>query len=394
MRAAVFRFLNELYLDPGSGTGLYFLPLYVVCSCALFWAHRRRHPTEGPWLKSLANYVFPWRVYAHPSARLDFKMLLLNAVVAASAALVGFTSGFRFTAFLGSLHRSAHDVTLGMLAHPSNFPGLFQWRGFWLSLGFTLALAVFKDFARVLVHYPMHKIPALWEIHKVHHNAEVLTPFTVYRLHPLESGLSSLSGGLCHGVCVALFIYLFGPDKISLVTILGFNAVRLITNAFGVFEHDTKWFSLGRVGFIFASPANHLVHHSAEMRHRDKNFANHFAFIDLMLGTLYIPQREEHFRIGVDRHDGQPLVIRSLWRHFYLNPVVDLVHRLLRMPIDTPTPQVAPAAAACNCWCGPQCKALADPASAAAQPAPAWTRLGDLWDGPPRKLAWARRART
>src|ERR1039458_8498353 len=31
-----------------------------------------------------------------------------------------------------------------------------------------------------------HAIPALWEFHKVHHSAEVLTPLTEMRTHPVE----------------------------------------------------------------------------------------------------------------------------------------------------------------------------------------------------------------
>ena len=34
-------------------------------------------------------------------------------------------------------------------------------------------------------HWLSHKVPLLWEFHKVHHNAEVLTPLTNFRLHPV-----------------------------------------------------------------------------------------------------------------------------------------------------------------------------------------------------------------
>src|SRR5262249_43700536 len=148
-----------------------------------------------------------------------------------------------------------------------------------------------------IVHYSMHKIPALWEIHKYHHNAEVLTPFTAYRLHPIELVLSSLISGVALGVCTSLFFAIFGPQALSLVSVFGLSVVSIGTRLMGVFEHGNKWFSLGRLGFLFANPANHLIHHSMEPRHLDKNFANHFAIIDLILGTLYIPKEEEHFPI-------------------------------------------------------------------------------------------------
>jgi sterol desaturase/sphingolipid hydroxylase (fatty acid hydroxylase superfamily) len=34
-------------------------------------------------------------------------------------------------------------------------------------------------------HYLSHRIPFLWEFHKVHHSATVLTPLTNFRVHPV-----------------------------------------------------------------------------------------------------------------------------------------------------------------------------------------------------------------
>ena len=36
-------------------------------------------------------------------------------------------------------------------------------------------------------HYLSHRIPFMWEFHKVHHTAEVLTPVTIFRVHPLDT---------------------------------------------------------------------------------------------------------------------------------------------------------------------------------------------------------------
>ena len=38
----------------------------------------------------------------------------------------------------------------------------------------------------------MHKIPILWEFHKIHHSATSLNPITQYRLHPLELLINTL----------------------------------------------------------------------------------------------------------------------------------------------------------------------------------------------------------
>ena len=54
---------------------------------------------------------------------------------------------------------------------------------------FSVAMFVADDFTKYLMHRWMHRWPALWSIHKVHHSAETLTPITVYRVHPLEGVL-------------------------------------------------------------------------------------------------------------------------------------------------------------------------------------------------------------
>lgn len=50
----------------------------------------------------------------------------------------------------------------------------------------TLALYLTYEFAYWLDHYFKHTIGFLWEAHKTHHSAEVLTPITQYRVHPLD----------------------------------------------------------------------------------------------------------------------------------------------------------------------------------------------------------------
>ncbi|MGZ3305953.1 MAG: sterol desaturase family protein, partial [Asticcacaulis sp.] len=42
----------------------------------------------------------------------------------------------------------------------------------------TVALFLAYDFAYWLDHYIKHKVPFLWEFHRVHHTAEVLSPLT------------------------------------------------------------------------------------------------------------------------------------------------------------------------------------------------------------------------
>ena len=45
----------------------------------------------------------------------------------------------------------------------------------------------------------MHRIPFLWRFHQIHHSAEVLTPLTFHRIHPVESLLYDVRGALVTG---------------------------------------------------------------------------------------------------------------------------------------------------------------------------------------------------
>src|SRR6516165_2401889 len=123
------------------------------------------------------------------------------------------------------------------------------------------------------------------EFHKVHHSAEVLTPLTAGRVHPLDDAISFLLAGV------------MGASHFSLCrSLLGSNAVM-----FGVFQlnvlvvifyfagfhlrHSHVWLPYkGIWGKLFVSPAHHQVHHSVAQRHWDKSLGFVFAMWDSLFG--------------------------------------------------------------------------------------------------------------
>ena len=74
----------------------------------------------------------------------------------------------------------------------------------------TLALFLAYEFGYWLDHYLKHRVPALWELHKVHHSANVLTPLTVFRLHPLDALIFSNILALATGITNGAVNYAFG----------------------------------------------------------------------------------------------------------------------------------------------------------------------------------------
>ena len=149
-------------------------------------------------------------------------------------------------------------------------------------------------------HWLSHKVPLLWEFHKVHHTAEVLTPLTNFRVHPVYMwvfpNILALSAAIANG----LGNYMFGNTEYQFA--LNDTNIILVVfiHAYVHLQHSHMWISFrGLLGRIFVPPAHHQVHHSADPKHFNKNFGSCLALWDWMFGTLYVPAegaREAHFR--------------------------------------------------------------------------------------------------
>ena len=180
----------------------------------------------------------------------------------------------------------------------------------------TLMLFVAYDFASYVGHRLQHAVPWLWEFHKVHHSAEVLTPITTYRENPVDSILISLLGTLFAGVVGGVFEYLYG-EAVRPYTIMGVLALTWFFYLLVNFRHSNIWISYGyRLNHFFSSPALHMIHHSSESRHWDRNYGLALSVWDVIFRTEYIPRGREHFRLGLsDRSEAD---YASLGAKFFL----------------------------------------------------------------------------
>ena len=161
------------------------------------------------------------------------------------------------------------------------------------------------DGAGFIAHYLQHKVPVLWEFHKVHHSAEVLTPITAYRIHPVGQILTGIIAGVLVGVVQGAFGYFYG-DRVGLITLMQVNIVLFVFYVGGYnLRHSHIWLSYPRwLSHILISPAQHQIHHSADPKHFNKNLALIFAFWDYLAGTLYVPSTREDLTYGLynDEH--------------------------------------------------------------------------------------------
>jgi len=163
--------------------------LYLVTALALAYlvyaAARDRGDAEaqgGFWRQAFAK-----RIYAHRSAWTDYKFFLVNklaypllfAPLVLGAAAAAKWSGALLAALWG-------PEGPGFESGPASLAVM------------TVSLLIALDFGVFITHYLQHKIPTLWEFHKVHHSAEVLTPITVYRMHPVDTLFTTSVTGAVH----------------------------------------------------------------------------------------------------------------------------------------------------------------------------------------------------
>ncbi len=150
-------------------------------------------------------------------------------------------------------------------------------------------------------HWLSHKVPFLWEFHKVHHSAEVLTPLTNFRVHPVYAVIFANILAFSAAVANGFGHYLFG-DTTHQFALADTNIILvLFIHAYVHLQHSHMWIAFrGLAGRIFISPAHHQVHHSENPKHFNKNFGSCLALWDWMFGTLYVPaKKREKLTFGV-----------------------------------------------------------------------------------------------
>ena len=285
-------FIAAPFLIPfGAGERIYVFYLVTALAIAylVYAAARDRGAPEAQ--GGFLRLVFPKGVYGHRSAWTDYKFFLVNKIafpllfapLVLGWAAASETSGALLAAVWG-------PEGPGFASGPASLA--------LMTAGMLLAL----DFGVFITHTLQHKIPALWEFHKVHHSAEVLTPITVYRMHPVDTLFTSSVTGALTGALHGLFGYLFAEGP-SMIAVFGLNVGVFAFYLLGYnLRHSHVWLPYPRaLSHILISPAQHQIHHSDTPRHFDKNMGFIFAFWDWAAGTLYVPQGKEDLSFGLHR---------------------------------------------------------------------------------------------
>ena len=267
------------WLQPGSIFSVQALLSALVITIVFYTLKkpRRNFPRLGAWRRLL----FPKRVVQSRSARIDLIYYVINTFVTGS--LIGWA--------ILSLPQTSHAVAnflnkatgphAPLVANPLVAQAVM-----------TLVLFLAYDFSYWLDHYLKHVVPALWPFHRVHHTAELLTPLTATRVHPVDTLIfvniqvvimGAVNGALHAALGDSTSSFTIGATNVIVVLFL-YTVIHL------QHSHVPIRFS-GVWGRIFFSPVHHHIHHSSDPAHYGRNLGSCLAIWDGLFGTLYMPDR-------------------------------------------------------------------------------------------------------
>lgn len=164
------------------------------------------------------------------------------------------------------------------------------------SLPFLVQAAIYlvlSDFLQWCVHVTLHRVPALWNFHKVHHSIHRMDWAGNFRFHWMEL--------VVYRSLLYVPLALLGGDGEPLF------AVAVFATFWGHLNHANLRVELGPLGYLFNSPRMHLWHHDASDEGGvAKNFGIVLSVWDWLFGTAYWPRDRAPKRIGYPGDEEMP----------------------------------------------------------------------------------------
>jgi sterol desaturase/sphingolipid hydroxylase (fatty acid hydroxylase superfamily) len=282
----------RLLFSLGSHFSLTSLTAALVVA-TLFFVWQRWKRGRRVRFKTIMRALFPRHIVQSKSNQADIGYLLFNVFV------FGLMSGWAVLSYQ-SVTNGIIEVLVSLFGQPtpSSLP-VYATRAI-----ITVMLFLAYEWGYWFNHWLSHKVPLLWEFHKVHHTAEVLTPLTNFRVHPVYAWVFSNILAFSAAIANGFGNYLFG-DTAYQYALQDTNIILvLFIHTYVHLQHSHMWIAFtGTLGRIFVSPAHHQVHHSGNPKHFNKNFGSCLALWDWIFGTLYVPSRErEALTFGFPDH--------------------------------------------------------------------------------------------
>jgi sterol desaturase/sphingolipid hydroxylase (fatty acid hydroxylase superfamily) len=159
----------------------------------------------------------------------------------------------------------------------------------WLALA---AVVVVLDLAFYVSHVAMHKVPAFWRVHKVHHSDVVVDVTTTIRQHPFEGLIRYaaiiVAAGALGASPAAFAVY---RSALALNALLEHANIRVPRAMDRALSWITTW------------PNFHKIHHSRAVHECDSNYGNLFSWWDRLFSTFTPAARGAQVETGLAGYD-------------------------------------------------------------------------------------------
>ena len=162
---------------------------------------------------------------------------------------------------------------------------------------------VVKDFFEWCIHNLLHRVPWLWEFHKVHHTIRELDWIGNFRFHWME-------------------IVVYRSLTYFPLALLGIDGRVLLANAvigtlIGHLNHSNLRLDYGPLRYVLNSPRFHVWHHDRILRGANgTNFAIVLSVWDWLFKTAYLPDdREQPDELGFDGDESFPRTLIGRLTH-------------------------------------------------------------------------------
>lgn len=218
--------------------------------------------------------LFPWRK-SQPIFRKDFWLdtfyMYFNFFLFAA-----FISGFykAIGSFFGALGIGPHSLQIIDLAA---LPQSLQ----------LLIFFVLLDFVQWLTHILLHKVPFLWQFHKVHHSVKEMGFAAHLRYHWMENILYKPFKTIA-----LMFLGGFEPEQAFLV--------HFIAIGIGHLNHANLALDWGLLRYVINNPVMHLYHHAKALPKGKYgvNFGISLSLWDYIFKTSYVPKKDANIPLG------------------------------------------------------------------------------------------------
>jgi len=243
--------------------------------------------------------VFPWRK-EQSSIRKDFWLdgfyMFFNFFL---FSLVGYNAlsnvGVNlFNDFLGLF--SIENIVMIKL---QNLPTLLQ-----LVLMFIIA-----DFIQWNIHRLLHRVPWLWEFHKLHHSVEEMGFAAHLRFHWMET------------IVYKSFQYI--PLAMLGFGIQDFFIIHVLAILIGHLNHANLGWDYGPFKYLINNPKMHIWHHARELPAEYKygvNYGISLSIWDYIAGSAYVPYNGRDIKLGFSDMKNYP---KKLARQLLYFPTSD-----------------------------------------------------------------------